>query len=127
MALVGEAVELGADLADLGHHQLLVGAALVGRLVQEGALDVHIEAARAEERHLVVEHVGQLDHLAGLDQAGGLDDGGRLLMVAGAALVAGTPLRWAAVPLRGRRPARRLLGQHRRLTAAAAARPSVMV
>jgi hypothetical protein len=42
---------------------------LLENAVHERALDVHIEAAGAEERHLVVEHVRQLDHLAGLDEA----------------------------------------------------------
>ena len=67
VGLVPEAVELRADLADLREHHLLVAAALVRAGVHEGALDVHVEAARAEERHRGTEHVRELDDLAALD------------------------------------------------------------
>ncbi len=91
VALVSEAVELRADLADLGEHHLLVAAALVRAGVHEGALEMHVEAARAEERHGGAEHVGKIDHLAGLDQLDGFEHDRRLHQVAGAALVAGAP------------------------------------
>ena len=61
VGLVGEPVELGADLADLGDDHLLVGAPAVGEVVHERTLHVDVEAARAEERHPVVQHVGDLD------------------------------------------------------------------
>src|SRR5262249_40004585 len=64
MALVRKAVELRADLADLGEHHLLVAAALVGAGIHERALQMHVEAARAEERHAGAEHMRELDDLA---------------------------------------------------------------
>ena len=66
--LVREAVELRADLADLGDDELLVAAAAVGSVVHERALGVHVEAPRAEERHRCVQHAAELDDLAGLDE-----------------------------------------------------------
>ena len=75
MRLVREAVELRADLTDLGEDDLLVAAALVRAGVHERALDVHVEAARAEERHRGPEHMRELDHLAGLDQLRGVEHG----------------------------------------------------
>jgi len=108
VALVREAVELRADLADLGGDDLLVAAARVPAGVHEGALGVQVEDARAGEGHAGPEHVAQLDDLAGLDEPRAAQhDLGVLHVVARAALVARAPLRRAAlgfgrhVPLRG--------------------------
>ena len=68
MGLVRKAVELRADLAELGDDELFVRAAHVGELVHERALGMHVEAPRSEERHAGAEHVREFEHLAGLDQ-----------------------------------------------------------
>jgi hypothetical protein len=70
---------------------------------------MNVEPARAEERHLVVEHVGDLDDLAGLDEPHRLFDGRGVLVIARAALVAGAPLRRTALFFRRHRPAWGLL------------------
>ena len=93
---MGEAVELRADLADFREHHLLVAAALVGLWVHECALQVHVEAPRAEERHTSAKHVREVDHLAGLDQLDGVEHDLRFHEIAGAALVADAPFRRAA-------------------------------
>src|SRR5439155_1208380 len=106
--LVREPVELGADLSDFGDHDLLVAAAHVRELVHERAFDVHVETSSAEKRHLVVEHVAELDHLSGLDQLDRIEHALRLHVIARAALVVRSPFRWAALALGRRRPAWRL-------------------
>src|SRR5262249_54747466 len=63
VGLVRKAVELSANLPDLGNDDLLVAAAPVGELVHEGAFDVHVEAPRAEERHIRIKHVSEFDDL----------------------------------------------------------------
>ena len=78
MGLVREAVELRADLADLGDDDLLIRAAPVRQLVHERALGVDVEAPCAEKRHRRPEHVREFDHLAGLDQLRRVRDGGGL-------------------------------------------------
>src|SRR5215208_1895425 len=75
---------------------------------REGALNVHVEAARAEERHLVAEHVAELDHLAGLDELRRVHHRRGGLAVHRAALVGRPPLRRAALARIRRRPGRRL-------------------
>jgi hypothetical protein len=91
MALVAKAVELGADLTDLGDHDLLVGDAVVGAGHRIRDFDMEVEAARAGERHLVVEHMGELDDLAGLHQLERVEHGLRRDVVGGAALVGRAP------------------------------------
>jgi len=108
VALVGEAIELGADLADLREHHLLVGDAVVGAGHRAGNLDMHVEAARAGERHVGVEHVRELDDLAGLDQLERIEHRLRLHVVGRAALVTGAPFRWTALAVGRRQPRRRL-------------------
>ena len=81
VGLVGEAVELRADLPDLGNDDLLVAPAPVGEVVHECAFDVHVQASRAEERHIRIEHVSELDDLAGLDQLDCVEHGLRLHVV----------------------------------------------
>src|SRR5712671_8133277 len=93
-----KAVELCADLADLGGHHFLVAAARVPSGIHEGALGVHIEDARAEEGHAGPENVAELDHLAGLDEPRAAQHGlGILHVISRAALVARAPLRRAAL------------------------------
>jgi len=46
MRLVGEAVELGADLPELSDDELLVAAAFVRCGVHDGALKLHVEPPR---------------------------------------------------------------------------------
>jgi hypothetical protein len=108
VGLVREAVELRPDLSDLGHDELLVAAAPIGEVVHERALDVHVEAPRAEERHAGAEHLPELDDLAGLDQLDRVEHGLRLHVIGRAALVARAPFRRAARAFRRRRPTRRL-------------------
>ena len=110
--LVREAVELGADLADLRDDELLVATPAVGEVVHERALHVHVEASRAEERHLVVHHVGDLDDLARLDELFGPHHACGLHVVARAALVARSPLRRAALALGRHGPGLRRGGGH---------------
>jgi hypothetical protein len=98
---VREGVELRADLGEFGQHHLLVGAALVGLRVHEGALQVAVEAAGTEERHGLVQLVAEFHHAAGADQPGGLLHLGGGLQVHRAAQVGGTPAGRAA--LGGRR------------------------
>jgi len=74
VGLVGEAVELRADLSHLGDDQLLVAVALVGEVAHRGALDLHIVHAPGRERHLGIERMAELDHLSALDQLGGIED-----------------------------------------------------
>src|SRR5439155_5852066 len=88
MALMAEAVELGADLAHLGGDDLLIAAALVGPGSRGTALELHVEGTRPQ-RHLVIEHVAEFDDLAGLDQPGGVEQALRLHMIGGTAFVAG--------------------------------------
>ncbi len=102
--LVREAVELRADLADLGEHHLLVRAAPVGEVVHEGALGVHVEPARAEERHLRVERVRHLDHLARADEVLRHHDGLGGLVIHRAALIRRAPLGRAALRGGGHAP-----------------------
>src|SRR3989449_1199011 len=102
--LVGEAIELRADLPDLAQEHLFVAAAPVGLRVHERPLDVDVELARGGDRHLRREDVPQLDDLAGLDELRSAHDGRRLHVVGGAALVAGAPLRGAALAVGGRAP-----------------------
>ncbi len=98
-------VELRADLADLGGHHLLVAAARVPSGVHEGALGVHVEDARPEERHAGAEDVAELDHLAGLDEPRAAQHRLRVLhVIARAALVARAPLRRAALAFGGQVP-----------------------
>jgi hypothetical protein len=63
MRLVGEAVELGADLSDLGVRDLLVAAAFVRRGVHDGALHGHIETPGRG----AADGTASGAHLAGLD------------------------------------------------------------
>jgi len=102
--LVHEAVELGADLAQLGDDDLLVAAPAVGGLVHEPALGVHVETPGAEERHGGVQHAADLDDLAGLDQPRGLEHRLRLLVVGRAPLVVRAPLRRVPLALGRRLP-----------------------
>ena len=108
VGLVGEAVELRADLPDLGNDDLLVAPAPVGELVHERAFDVHIETPRTEERHIRIEHVSEFYDLAGLDQLDCVEHRLRLHVVGGAALVVRAPLGGTALVVRRRRPARSL-------------------
>jgi hypothetical protein len=52
---------------------------------------VHVEAPRAEERHICIEHVPELDYVTGFDQLDRVEHRLRLHMVGRAALVARTP------------------------------------
>src|SRR2546422_618750 len=112
--LVGEAVELGAHLADLRGDELLVAAAPVRLRVHERSLGVHVEAAGAGDRHLGGEHVAQLDHLAGANQPSRPQHGFGLHVIARAPLVAGPPLRRAALVVGGRPPGLSVSGDARR-------------
>src|SRR5262249_23683807 len=64
--LVGEAVELRADLPDFAGEQLLVAPAPVGLRVHDRALGVNVVLARGLERHGRGELVPELDRLARL-------------------------------------------------------------
>jgi hypothetical protein len=108
VGLMAEAIELGADLADLGQHHFLVAAALVRAGVHEGPFDVHVEAAGAEKRHRRAEYMGQFDHFAGLDEFCRIEDGFGLHQVAGTSLVASAPFRRAADAFCRHRPGRGL-------------------
>ena len=68
VTLMREAIELCPNLTNLGNDKLLIRAASVRRLIQECPLDVHVEAPRAGQGHLVVENVGKLDDLSRLHQ-----------------------------------------------------------
>src|SRR6185295_11829570 len=105
MGLVRKAVELGADLAELGDDDLFVRAAHVGEFVHERALGVHVETPRPEERHAGTEHVRELDHLAGLDQLRGIHYGRGLLVIGRTALVGCAPFRRTALAFRRNGPA----------------------
>ena len=110
MALVGKAVELRADLADLGDHQLLVGAAAdwrtafmkvrltctsKRRVPKNGILSLSTWASSITSPVLI--------RLTAFITAAGF------LVIARAALVAGAPFGRAALLLRRHRPAWGLL------------------
>jgi hypothetical protein len=77
-------------------HDLFVRGAHVGELVHEGALGVHVEAPRSEERHAGAEHVREFDHRRGL------------LMIARAALVGRASFRRTALAFLRNGPGRGL-------------------
>src|SRR6266542_34794 len=102
--LMGEAVKLRADLTDLADNEFLIAAASVRLRVHECAFGVHVESARAEERHLGVECVADLDHFARANELRRSQHGLRLHVVAGAALVVRSPLRGTALGVGRRLP-----------------------
>jgi len=108
--LVAERVELGADLSDLGHDQLLVRAAAVASRIVAGALRDHLEAAACRQRHRFGQDAAQLEYVTGTDQPRGLEHSLRLHVVAGAALVRSAPLRRAALVVGRRLPPLRRRG-----------------
>jgi hypothetical protein len=59
--LMGEALELGADLADLCNNQLLVAVALVRAEWASAALGMHIVLPAGIERHVPRQYVSQFE------------------------------------------------------------------
>src|SRR4029077_12883462 len=98
MRLVGEAVELGADLPELSDDELLVAAAFVRCGVHDGALKLHVEPSGrgANEWHRGIQRPGELDDVAGLDQLDRVEHGLRLHVISRTPLVAGSPFRGTA-------------------------------
>src|SRR5262245_61913215 len=91
--LMGEAVELRADLTNLTDNELLIAAAAVRLRVHECAFGMHVESPRSEERHLGVERMADLYHFARANELSRSQHGLRLHVVAGAALVVWPPFR----------------------------------
>jgi hypothetical protein len=106
MGLVRKAVELGAELTELGDDDFFVRSAHVGELIHERALGVDVAAPRPEERHAGTEHTRELDHLASLDQFCRIHHSRGFLMIDRTALIGRAPFRRAALAFRRDRPAR---------------------
>src|SRR5437773_2449346 len=70
---MSEAVELGADLADLAEQHFLVAAAPVRLRVHERALGVDVELTGGRHGHRRREDVAELDDFAGADELDGLE------------------------------------------------------
>ena len=92
---MGETVELGADLANLGGQDLVVPDHLVlpERAAGRGARDAQREDALAEQRHAVFIDAAEAVDLALLDQAGRVQRDLRGHVVGGAGLVTFAPAR----------------------------------
>jgi hypothetical protein len=95
--LMGEAVELRADLTDLTDNEFLIAAASVRLRVHECAFGMHVESARSEERHLGVERVADLDHFARANELRRPQHRLRLHVIGGAALVVRSLFRGASL------------------------------
>ena len=109
VALMGEAVELRADLADLREHHLLVAAALVATA---GFMKVRFTCT--SKRRVPENGMSALSTWASsiispvLTSLTRVEHRLRLHVVGGAALVAGAPFRRAALVVGRRQPRRRL-------------------
>ena len=103
--LVGEGVELGADLAELGDDQLFIGLTSIRCRQCRFGVDVE-DAAGIDKSFLGVrrKYCSELEHLAGLDQFCRAQNRLGLHHIGGTALVAGSPLRRAALIVRRHLP-----------------------
>src|SRR5262249_16435942 len=95
--LMGEAIELSTDFANLLNNQLLVAVALIRPEWTSAALGMHIVLPPGVEWHLPSQYVTQFEGLAGLDQLCRPQHVGRLHMITRAAFVVRAPFRRAAL------------------------------